>query len=154
MDRRIKTIWQVLFLCFTVYFLVERPVRLVRVQGNSMLPTYRHGQTLIGVKFHSLSRGDVVVFHDETGDEMIKRIKYMEGDIYRWAAVSSAEYIYVDEEHLDFIRKKIPDMPYWERAVEKGRIWVLGDNSRESYDSRVYGALDVDLVDYKIIAAL
>lgn len=62
------------------------PVRLYRVEGDSMLPTYAPGQTLLGSTWFVPDTGQVVVA-DHFGRPLIKRIKqikrgkvWLEGD--------------------------------------------------------------------------
>jgi len=82
----------------------------LKVCGNSMLPTYRDGEHLIGFRFYPvrfLKPGDVIVFMQDLyeGEEraVIKRIE-------RLKTVGHSTYFY-----------------------------VLGDNPPESLDSREYG---------------
>lgn len=90
---------------FVIHFLFP----LVQVCGDSMYPTYKDGEILIGyrtfLKSH-LKIGDVIIFKCPTdGRTVVKRI----------ADISTQ----VDGEDILF--------------------YCLGDNSEHSYDSRSYG---------------
>ncbi|MEJ2707678.1 MAG: S26 family signal peptidase [Anaerolineales bacterium] len=54
-------------------------IRLVKVSGDSLLPVYREGDFVLISKipffFHSLSKGDVIVFRHEIYGTMIKLVQ-------------------------------------------------------------------------------
>ena len=82
---------------------------LIQVKGDSMFPTYKDGEIIVGTRLYKKSKlkvGDVVLFHSNYDSHriVIKRI---------------------DNIIKDGIKPKL--------------IYFLGDNSENSYDSRHYG---------------
>lgn len=51
------------------------PLKIYRVAGDSMLPTYRPGDTLLGWRWFAPKRGDVVVV--QTDRPIIKRVTHV-----------------------------------------------------------------------------
>jgi phage repressor protein C with HTH and peptisase S24 domain len=51
------------------------PIGIYRVEGESMLPTYRPGDTLLGWRWFKPKRGDIVVAH--TDRPLIKRVTHV-----------------------------------------------------------------------------
>ena len=78
----------------------------VEVCGNSMFPTYRDKELILGTRLYlkrNLKRGDVILYKTEDERIVIKRINH--------------------------IKTKGKDLEFY----------CLGDNSKDSYDSRHYG---------------
>ena len=51
------------------------PLGLYRVQGESMLPTYQPGDTLVGLRYFAPKKGDIVIV--ERDRPIIKRITHI-----------------------------------------------------------------------------
>lgn len=91
----------------------------ILIQGESMYPTYKHGELIFGRRvFRSIAENDVVVFKNPYPTSKkralnIKRIK----------------------------------------EIRKGMMFVEGDNSECSYDSRSYGFIPKTCVVAKVIKA-
>jgi signal peptidase I len=108
---------------------LRRRLLVVRVRGNSMLPTYRHDDVLLAVRrrIDRVQVGDVVVFDPPppaakpaaAGPEwMVKRVVAVPGD-------------------------PLPEsVPATDRVVPPHTLVVYGDNG--GYDSRSFGLLDAD----------
>ncbi len=100
------------------------------VPSESMEPTLNSGTLILGMRIHGeLKKGDIIIFqHDDT--YMIKRIAAVETDT-----------VYHNGELL---------------VVPKECLYVLGDNSLSSYDSRYWGDPYVKVEDImaKLLLAL
>ncbi|BDI29776.1 hypothetical protein CCAX7_18270 [Capsulimonas corticalis] len=121
------------------------------VSGSSMEPTYHNGDTVLVWKSYPrdlLKPGDVIIFKDTNGDELIKRIAF----VRPWRPAPPAgsypnpnggrlipyNYLFTGDEHFFFDRVaagKIP-APAADRV-----IYVLGDNLANSDDSRFIGPI-------------
>lgn len=122
--------------------MLRRRLLVVRVRGDSMLPTYRHDDVLLAVRrrFDRIRVGDVVVFdsppptpgHPTHGPEwMVKRVVAVPGE-------------------------PVPEpVPAAHRVVPPRALVVYGDNG--GYDSRSFGLLDASrllaVVHRRLVAA-
>ena len=92
---------------------VARWIPAVRVRGRSMLPALAPGRVLVTrPAWGRIGKGDVVVFATDDGRLYVKRIGAMPGDVVM----------------LRSGRCPVP----------AGHCFVVGDNARESDDSRVW----------------
>lgn len=128
-------------------------VQVYLVDGQSMVPTLQDNERLLVNKFVYWFRdpapGEVVVLKDPTqGRELIKRVVAVAGE-----TVEVRDGVaYVDGEPLDEPYKNTMFTHYADTPpvkVPEGTIYVMGDNRGQSYDSRMIGPVDVDLVDGK-----
>lgn len=85
-------------------------ITIRRIVGDSMLPSLKQGQIVIGVRARNIRAGDVVVVR-HNGLEKIKRVKERRGD----------------------------------------KLFLIGDNTSRSTDSRNFGWLHIGSVTAKII---
>ena len=112
-------------------------VRIVAVDGDSMLPTLRHRDRLLlsGITT-DYTRGDIVVVDRYTDEPLIKRVVAVAGDTVR-----------IDNNRL-FINEILQQEPYITGytvqrdmtdtvTVPEGYVFVLGDNRTISKDSRM-----------------
>ena len=121
--------------------------RLVRVNGDSMSPTLSDGQVLLASTHASeLRKDDIVVFQQE-GRRCVKRIVAVSGD----SVLLKDGLIYVNDTFL-------PHYAYWGEetryTLEEGEFFVLGDNTDNSSDSRSYGPIKLEQIQFKYLFAL
>jgi len=126
-----------LILVFAIWF--KMSVRTVEVSGRSMFPTFHTGQRVLVCNAYwlvgQIKDGDVVVLTD-TGPTgyIIKRVYKMGGETVDW--------------------KYLPgDWPVGkgDYKVKPDHVYVLGDNLRESEDSRVFHERPLEDVIGKVI---
>ena len=116
--------------------------RVVVVSGSSMKNTLINGDyiLLLNNAFYSdPQRGDIVVASKkafEYGSPIIKRVIATEGQTVIIDGVN--DKIYVDGEELkeDYIDTSFLDYDNLQVTVEKGCVFVMGDNRMNSKDSR------------------
>ena len=145
----VSTLIVSLIVVSAVYLMVIRPVR---VDGSSMNPTLNHNDyVLIIPRITDVEFGDVVVLHNHNSADSlyVKRVIATEGqtvDIDR----TTGEIIvdgnvlqedYILEENYTLGNAAFP------QTVEKGHIFVLGDNRNDSNDSRFTALGQVDMQD-------
>lgn len=145
-----------LFAVFNIW--VHQTHFLVEVSGDSMLNTVENGD-LLYVKEAKAERGDIVIisvkdargedgtkFHF-SGDYIIKRLIAVEGDTVRWEngkiSVKYAgdhDFTALEEPYANGATPRFESGD--EVIVGEGKIFFLGDNRGNSYDSTEIGCLD------------
>lgn len=133
------------------------------VDGESMMPTLENGNLLIINKIvdeiDDLQRFDVIVFHATDEDDYVKRIIGLPGDKIEY----NDDVLYInnkaiEEPYLDKYKRKgellTRDFALQSltgnEVVPKNHIFVLGDNRKESFDSRYFGFVPIENVVGKV----
>lgn len=127
------------------------------VDGESMMPTLHSGDRMVvnkvSYKISDIHHSDIVVFHAPEKRDYIKRVIGLPGDtieykndvLYRNGKV-------IDEPYLQQFKKAIQDggtltedfqlQDYVQKdRVPEGYVFVMGDNRRNSKDSRHIGLI-------------
>ncbi|PSL32960.1 type I signal peptidase [Planomicrobium soli] len=132
------------------------------VDGESMMPMLKNGDRMIAIKIGYLvgepDRLDIVVFHVSENKDYIKRVIGISGD----QIVYENDKLYIngeiqDEPYLtslkaiqetgislteDFSLEELTEV----QVIPEGHVFVLGDNRRNSTDSRIIGLVPIDSI--------
>ena len=139
----------------TVVMLFTFAVRLIGVDGHSMVPTLQHTDRLVvlsPILCHDNKAGDIVVLRKDTflEEPIVKRVIATEGQTVDIDFVSGA--VYVDGELLeeDYINEPtyVEEGTEFPLTVPEGSIFVMGDNRNHSSDSR---SSDLGTVDTRYV---
>ena len=135
------------------------------ISGPSMESTmFQNNRVLVNklsYRLHDIHRGDVVVFDRVTTDgvevqhdDLIKRVIGLSGDTVSISdCVVSVNGKQVEEPYLNDYdlaqsnlddRCRVPEMAV--TTIASGQLFVMGDNRPQSFDSRMFGTVDEDLV--------
>ena len=139
----------------TITLVFTFAVRLMGVQGHSMVPTLQHGDRLIVVNSWlcgDFRYGDIVIAYKESFDAepIVKRVIATEGQTVDIDFTLGR--VFVDGELLQ--EDYVNDLTYLEEGTEfpltlgEGELFLMGDNRNRSSDSRnsALGAVDERLI--------
>ena len=122
---------------------------VVRVDGQSMEPTYQHNDRLIVWRLgYEPENGDIVVFNPPGKDKnvfWIKRVIATEGQHVEIDYNLNA--VFVDGEKIDesYLGEPMLDKSYLqikELTIPEDCVFVLGDNRNNSTDGRIIGPVN------------
>ena len=107
-----------------------------QVAGNSMTPTYMHGDWVYINKFNvfPVNRGDVYLLCNDVNRLQIKRLVGKENDIIKPRKKRIVNKTQEDDNNSDTDEENYEHMFYY-RKIKPGFIWVEGDNGSVSKDS-------------------
>jgi signal peptidase I len=148
--RRLFELAVLLALAFVCYLLISRFfVSSVQVVGQSMTPTLHDAEHLLLNRWiyclHAPKAGDIVVFHDPLDNALaIKRVIGVPGDLIDF----QHGHVFRNGRKLSepYLSPETPTFPYMRRRTQsffcdEGHYLVLGDNRKNSADSRTYGLI-------------
>lgn len=134
--------------------------RAFKMPSGSMKPTIGFGERCLvdgrAYRGQAVSRGDVVVLHLPPPEDrrFVKRVIAVGGD-----RVDLREgKVFVNGTPLEEPYLNAPEstLPYWQIpphvAVPEGHLWVMGDNRRDSEDSRQWGPVPASSVEGRVTA--
>lgn len=150
MKNKVITTIKDIFICVLIAFLINKFVFMFAfVPTGSMKPTIMEKDRIIvdkiGLLFHPIERGDIIVFESPIKNEneklLVKRVIGIPGDTVR----IDGGKVYINNELLDEEYVYYPD----EQSMEEVRIldnqyFVLGDNRSNSYDARYWEDKTID----------
>ena len=149
--------WAQALVCsvLAVVLLFTFVIRLIGVDGHSMVPTLQDGDRLLVLNAmldNDYEYGDIVVLRKDTflEEPIVKRVIATEGQTVDIDFVSGA--VYVDGELLeeDYINEPtyVEDGTEFPLTVTEGSIFLMGDNRNHSSDSR---SSDLGTVDTRYV---
>lgn len=107
-------------------------VEAVKINGESMLPTFEDGDKTFIFKLMKPKKGDVVFLHGDDDVKVVKRLVATEGDTIEYIGKDVLINGEKDSRYEDLERKHLPKY-----VAKKNEMYVLGDNINNSSDSRV-----------------
>ena len=149
MNKRFKTLLVVGI--SLILMLIYNPYKLVVVVGNSMFPTYKHGQILLAKKCNEYRKNDVIVAYTDHAGIIIKRIALVPGDHYYYYIDEKPIYLNDSYDTINSFKISHTDTFLHDFELKKDRYFVLGDNYENSEDSRFFGPIEKDDIIYKVI---
>jgi signal peptidase I len=124
------------------------------IPSESMVPTLKIGDRVlvnkVSYRMHDIHRGDIVVFERPNGEtdprikDLIKRVIGLPGEVIE----ARDGHVLINDHMLDepYLPKGTTTTNLPRQLVPPHHIFVMGDNRTNSRDSRVFQAIDEDLV--------
>jgi len=135
-------------------------VKAYGISSEAMLPTLMiDDRIVVDLKYYrknNPSKNDIVVYHfpGNPSGNFIKRIIAIENDILE----SRNKVIYINknalkEPYIQQDNRKINKSRdnFGPIIIPKGKVFVMGDNRDQSYDSRDFGYVDISQIKGKVI---
>lgn len=114
-------------------------VNIIRVNGVSMEPALKNGSIIFTSRiFDNIKCDDIVVFSLD-GTDCVKRVAATGGDKVEF----KDGFVYINGIKLSNYSYSGEDMVY---SISEDELFVLGDNSKKSLDSREFGPISIDSV--------
>ncbi len=131
------------------------PYTTYRMRSNSMQPTLLYGDWVLVRNIYpkdDFKRNDLIVFKYpmDTSKSFISRIVGLPGD-----EIEIRHYdVFINKKLVEPIQNNQSDIStnitqpnrYGPSVLRNNSFFLLGDNRRESYDSRFWGSLDISLI--------
>lgn len=153
LNETIEILKSVAISIIVVFLLTQFIIKPIQIDGHSMQPTLLDKQrgfsNIIAYKMESLKRFDIVILFDQQDkDYFVKRVIGLPGETIEvsndqlFVNGSLVEQPFLDE---DYIKKMTNnhEVPFTRDfgpiTIEKGHVFVMGDNRVNSTDSRIRG---------------
>lgn len=143
--RRLKVIRFIVVALLIMFCIRQFLYTSVTVSGESMEPTINHDERIIVTKFQSIHRFDIIIFYSaQFDDRFIKRVIGLPGD----EVEMKDDQLYInghlfEEPYVDALKaskhrgERLTEN--FKLTVPEGEYFVLGDNRKNSRDSRQMG---------------
>lgn len=151
-----------LLIAFAAVWLIRHSLFTpIVVDGESMMPTLENGErmivNIIGYKIGEPDRYDIVVFHAPEKKDYIKRVIGLPGDhvaykndqLFINGEPQEEPYLESNKNEVsggtlteDFTLEELTG----EKVIPEGYLFVMGDNRRNSTDSRLIGLVPMEEV--------
>lgn len=135
---------------FYLALIEDHKARSFKISGPAMIPTFEHQDIVLVNLFsydvlHRPQKDDIIVFKYPRNPSLsfIKRVIAIEGDDVE---IKSGD-VYINgkiKEEVYVLDKGQNTYPLYH--VPKGSVFVLGDNRRNSEDSRYFGSIPLELI--------
>lgn len=116
--------------------MISKNVAILHIRGNSMYPTYEHGNILLLKKGKEISNDDILVFKSpeswrSDSKNFIKRVVAKQGD----KVEITENIVKVNDKSIYIDKNECQGVENISFTLEENQYFVMGDNVNESNDS-------------------
>lgn len=128
---------------------------IFRFNDASMKPSFRSGDLIVFFKLDKSYTQDDVVVMEYDGKRQIRRVVAVEGDVIDFTAEGMTINGALILEH-DIYEETLPYSGgiTYPVTIGKNQVFVLGDGRRQATDSRVYGPVDENATEGRVMTVL
>lgn len=146
-----------LLICGLLFTLNTQVIKINEVSGVSMEPTLHNGDKVVVNQLGKIDRFDIIIFKKDDEDNLVKRVIGLPGDHIQY----DEDVLYIngepyEEPYLQAAKEQIMSGTLTEdftlqdytgyEVIPEDYYFVLGDNRRNSVDSRILGLVSKDKV--------
>ncbi len=146
--RLMREVIETVVLTILMFIIINLAIQNYDVQGPSMEPSLHNTERIMVDKvsyfFNEPARGDVIVFKAPPSPNLnyVKRIIAMPGDVITVKGTTViVDGIVLNENYVHSEFQGNPFLPIENRVVPTGQYFVMGDDRKNSSDSRDWGFL-------------
>ena len=144
--RLVREIVETVVLTVLMFVIINLAVQNYDVTGPSMEPSLHNQERIMVDKvsylFHAPARGDVIVFVAPPAptDDYVKRIVGIPGDVITVDGNTvTLDGVTLNETYVDPVMQGNANPPILNKVIPPDQYFVMGDDRRNSSDSRVWG---------------
>ena len=144
--RLLREIIETVVLTVLMFVVINLAVQNYDVSGPSMEPSLHNQERIMVDKvsyfFHAPARGDVIVFiaPPAPAENYVKRIVGIPGDVITIKGTTVIlDGVTLKEAYVDPNMQGNFNAPIINRVIPAGQYFVMGDDRRNSFDSRAWG---------------
>lgn len=156
--RYINERWLVYTSLILFAFVFFMPIK--HVLGESMSPTLKDNSYYYSLRTKNIKHGDIITLKRDNKNDLVKRVIGMPGDkitINKTNVILNGKVLdepYLSDEIKQAIKNK--ETVYEENhrgttVIPEGYIFILGDNRKDSLDSRLLGPYPIEVVEGKYL---
>ncbi|MCL1864398.1 MAG: signal peptidase I [Spirochaetes bacterium] len=143
------------FICIRIFFL------LMTIKSDSMNPTLKAGDKIVINKMSGIKKGDIAAIESPTERNNILILRIIASE-HETVEIRNKE-VFINDKRIDIIadstrdKKNIYPMKFCYRdnmpplQLDRNEYFVLGDNFDKSYDSRIFGKIQKNIIIGKVI---
>jgi signal peptidase I len=131
------------------------------IKSDSMNPTFKAGDKIVINKISDINKNDIVAIESPVERDNILILRIIASE-HETVEIRNKE-VFVDDKRIDIIADSTRDkntiypMKFCYRdnmpplQLDRNEYFVLGDNFDKSYDSRIFGKIQKDIIIGKVI---